>query len=290
MAHIQFDSMAHSYVPQPQGPDDYALQGGDCDDADPMAHPGMWEIPDDGIDNDCAGGDATLADLGNVIYVDGSYNGTEDGSADQPYSDLETAINVAPAGGVVAVAQGSYLADPYLDGDSVMVVGGYTPGATWVRDGGRGTTSIVPTLSYETFHLSGGATLVLTNVTVEGPVLPDPELGYGDTINSFSSSLTLVDTVVEGPSKQESGIHVYSTGYMKGDESYARYFAYLNLFVFSMLVLALHTAYLAAVFAGWGASEQQMQLALAAYATYVVNAAQFIWKLRMARLEGAAAS
>ncbi|MEQ8405993.1 MAG: 2-vinyl bacteriochlorophyllide hydratase [Oceanicaulis sp.] len=58
--------------------------------------------------------------------------------------------------------------------------------------------------------------------------------------------------------------------------------------VFSMLVLALHTAYLAAVFAGWGTSEQQMQIALAAYATYVVNAAQFIWKLRMARLEGAA--
>ncbi|MGJ3230847.1 MAG: 2-vinyl bacteriochlorophyllide hydratase [Oceanicaulis sp.] len=58
--------------------------------------------------------------------------------------------------------------------------------------------------------------------------------------------------------------------------------------VFSMLVLALHTAYLAAVFFGWGTSEQQMQLALAAYFTYVVNAGQFVWKLRMARLEGAA--
>jgi len=58
--------------------------------------------------------------------------------------------------------------------------------------------------------------------------------------------------------------------------------------VFSMLVLALHTAYLAAVFLGLGTSEQQMQLALAAYVTYVINAAQFIWKLRMARLEGAA--
>ena len=30
-------------------------------------------------------------------------------------------------------------------------------------------------------------------------------------------------------------IHVYSTGYMHDDESYARYFAYLNLFLFFML-------------------------------------------------------
>ena len=58
--------------------------------------------------------------------------------------------------------------------------------------------------------------------------------------------------------------------------------------VFSMLVLALHTAYLAAVLFGIGSSSDQMILALAAYATYVINAAQFIWKLRMARLEGQA--
>ena len=58
--------------------------------------------------------------------------------------------------------------------------------------------------------------------------------------------------------------------------------------VFSMLVLALHTAYLAAVFLGWGTAMDQMMLALAAYITYVINAAQFIWKLRMARLEAPA--
>jgi 3-vinyl bacteriochlorophyllide hydratase len=33
-----------------------------------------------------------------------------------------------------------------------------------------------------------------------------------------------------------------------------------------------------------------MTIALAAYAVYVVNAAQFLWKLRMARLEGEAAA
>ena len=58
--------------------------------------------------------------------------------------------------------------------------------------------------------------------------------------------------------------------------------------VFSMLVLALHTAYLAAVLFSLGTSQQQMVLALAAYATYVVNAGQFLWKLRLARLEAPA--
>lgn len=60
--------------------------------------------------------------------------------------------------------------------------------------------------------------------------------------------------------------------------------------VVSMLVLALHTAYLGAIVFGWGGPREQMLLALAAYASYVVNAAQFIWKLRQARLEGAAAN
>jgi len=55
--------------------------------------------------------------------------------------------------------------------------------------------------------------------------------------------------------------------------------------VFSMLVLALHTAYLVAVYTGALDARSQMLLALAAYATYLINAGQFIWKLRMARLD-----
>lgn len=54
--------------------------------------------------------------------------------------------------------------------------------------------------------------------------------------------------------------------------------------VVSMLVLALHTAYLAALAFGWLEPRGQLLLALAAYATYVINAAQFVYKLRQARL------
>ena len=58
--------------------------------------------------------------------------------------------------------------------------------------------------------------------------------------------------------------------------------------VFSMLVLALHTAYLVALGGGLLGERALMLLALAAYLTYVVNAGQFVWKLRMARLQAAA--
>jgi len=57
----------------------------------------------------------------------------------------------------------------------------------------------------------------------------------------------------------------------------------------SMLVLALHTAYLACLFAGLLDHRGLMLLALAAYAAYVVNAAQFLIKLRAARRGGIAA-
>ena len=52
-----------------------------------------------------------------------------------------------------------------------------------------------------------------------------------------------------------------------------------------MLVLALHTAYIVALFLGFLDAKGLMLLALAAYAAYVVNAAQFLLKLRAARLE-----
>ncbi len=55
--------------------------------------------------------------------------------------------------------------------------------------------------------------------------------------------------------------------------------------VFSFLVLALHTAYLGALAFHWLDATGLLILALAAYATYIINAGQFILKLRAARLQ-----
>ena len=60
----------------------------------------------------------------------------------------------------------------------------------------------------------------------------------------LSAVMTLIVTGVG------SLIHVYSTGYMKEDKSYARYFAYLNLFLFFMLLLVLGRSLLV-MFVGW---------------------------------------
>ena len=55
--------------------------------------------------------------------------------------------------------------------------------------------------------------------------------------------------------------------------------------VVSFAVIALHTFYLYGLITGALDPAAQMAVALTAYAAYVVNAAQFLWKLRMARLE-----
>jgi len=62
--------------------------------------------------------------------------------------------------------------------------------------------------------------------------------------DSLSAVMTLIVTGVG------SLIHVYSIGYMKEDSSYARYFAYLNLFLFFMLLLVLGRSLLV-LFVGW---------------------------------------
>ena len=59
--------------------------------------------------------------------------------------------------------------------------------------------------------------------------------------------------------------------------------------VFSFAVIALHTAYVWALFQGSMAPDALMALALAAYAAYVINAGQFLLKLRAARLQAEAA-
>jgi len=57
--------------------------------------------------------------------------------------------------------------------------------------------------------------------------------------------------------------------------------------VFSMLVLAMHTAYIAALVSHALDARAQMAIALAAYASYVINAGQFVLKLRAARMQAA---
>ena len=55
--------------------------------------------------------------------------------------------------------------------------------------------------------------------------------------------------------------------------------------VFSFVVIFLHTLYLYGLITGSIAPQTLMLITLAAYITYVINAGQFLWKLRIARLQ-----
>jgi 3-vinyl bacteriochlorophyllide hydratase len=57
--------------------------------------------------------------------------------------------------------------------------------------------------------------------------------------------------------------------------------------IFSFLVIGLHTGYLWALFTGALTPNQLIWLALVAYASYLINAVQFVLKLRAARLQRA---
>jgi 3-vinyl bacteriochlorophyllide hydratase len=60
--------------------------------------------------------------------------------------------------------------------------------------------------------------------------------------------------------------------------------------VFSFAVIALHTLYIYGLWTGSFSPHGLMVIALAAYAAYVVNAGQFLWKLRRARLDAGGAA
>ncbi len=61
--------------------------------------------------------------------------------------------------------------------------------------------------------------------------------GFAPTIGFFLDGLSLVMVLVI--TIVGFLIHLYSTGFMAGDEGYSRFFAYMNLFVGSMLILVL---------------------------------------------------
>ena len=70
----------------------------------------------------------------------------------------------------------------------------------------------------------------------------DLQVHFALMIDPLSMVMVLVVTGIG------SLIHLYSVGYMHGDRGFARYFAYLNLFMFSMLVLVLVVGLLHPVF------------------------------------------
>jgi NADH-quinone oxidoreductase subunit L len=89
---------------------------------------------------------------------------------------------------------------------------------------------------------AGGAPIV--EVAYTWALIGDTAFEIAFYFDRLAAVMTLVVTGVG------SVIHIYSTGYMHDDRSYARFFAYLNLFLFFMLLLVLGRSMLV-LFVGW---------------------------------------
>ena len=85
-------------------------------------------------------------------------------------------------------------------------------------------------------------------VFIAGPFTWIDTAGFRASFSLQADSLSLVMTLmITGVSAL---IHFYSIGYMKEDPAVNRFFSYMNLFVFFMLLLVMADNYLL-LFAGW---------------------------------------
>jgi NADH-quinone oxidoreductase subunit L len=97
-------------------------------------------------------------------------------------------------------------------------------------------------LQGHTLHFQGGTWFRVPGPDGRGPI----DVGWGLLFDRLSGTLALIVTGVG------SLIHLYSTSYMshEDDFGYARFFAYLNLFVAAMMTLVLGDS-LVLTFVGW---------------------------------------
>jgi NADH-quinone oxidoreductase subunit L len=99
-------------------------------------------------------------------------------------------------------------------------------------------------LSVVLFFALGDDQTAITYTAFEWIAAGDLSVSFSFLVDPLSILMMLIITGVGFL------IHVYSTGYMHGDEGYNRFFAYLNLFIFFMLLLVMGSNYLL-MFVGW---------------------------------------
>ena len=92
--------------------------------------------------------------------------------------------------------------------------------------------------------LKAGGYAPLVETAYRWALIGDSRFEIAFYFDRLSAVMTLIVTGVG------SVIHIYSVGYMKDDRSYGRFFAYLNLFLFFMLLLVLGRSLLV-LFVGW---------------------------------------
>src|SRR3972149_12083609 len=117
-------------------------------------------------------------------------------------------------------------------------------GAHWVTIIGVGISCILSLIAYKHIMFDGGEIFNATVYTwlVSGEL----RLEAGFLVDKLSVTMMLVVTFVSWM------IHIYTIGYMHDDPGYQRFFSYMSLFTFSMLMLVMSNNFLQ-LFFGWEA-------------------------------------
>ena len=132
-----------------------------------------------------------------------------------------------------------------LNGTFSTELGGKRVGKRFVNVVGIGMPLLAFLITINTFFSlrAGGYTPIVDQV-YRWALIDGHSFDVAFYFDRLSAVMTLIVTGVG------TAIHIYSAGYMAHDKSYGRFFAYLNLFLFFMLLLVLGRSMLV-LFAGW---------------------------------------
>jgi len=151
----------------------------DCDDTNAGISPFAPELADDGVDNDCGGGDVTHTSISATstgFYVDSAgCSGTPSGGASAPFCEISDAVNAidnSPTGfGTIFVSAGSYGGVFIPRSVDITILGGYrNVGGTWTRNITANTARIRAITTDTSFNVGLQVTrLIVDGLSIEAP-------------------------------------------------------------------------------------------------------------------------
>jgi len=193
------------------------IAGTDCDDSDLLSNPGAPELPDDGVNQNCVGGDLILGnDTG--VFVATTGDDANSGTMVSPKQTISAGANLAAlTGKFVFVAAGNYTEDVETE---VSLFGGYESSG-WTRDMDANVTTINAELSTAVKVVETETMADDTNpVAIQGFFInggsPADDNSYG--VYNGDGTMTLANNVIDGgsPSEYDSNSYgVYNEGVLK---------------------------------------------------------------------------
>ena len=117
-------------------------------------------------------------------------------------------------------------------------------GAHWVTIVAVAVSTVLSGVAYHHIMVAGGP--VFDETVYTWGVVGDLEIAVGFLVDELSVTMMVVVTFVS------LMVHIYTIGYMRDDPGYQRFFSYISLFTFAMLVLVMSNNFMQ-LFFGWEA-------------------------------------